>query len=147
VSKLDHLRSELSKQIEWFDLESKKHKRLHRAFRYSVFALTGLSTALAGAALRFGQFQPGLNLVIVIATASVGVITSIEGLRKPAELWITERNVFYSLMDLKRELEYDSAEGVEGLELDKYFIGLQSILASSTEKWSRQVKPPGSDSA
>ena len=54
-------------------------------------------------ALNFKEAQPGLNIGVVLTTVAVGVATSIEGLRKPFELWIQERNVLHALQDLKKE--------------------------------------------
>ncbi|MFB3897302.1 MAG: DUF4231 domain-containing protein [bacterium] len=140
MSKIDQLRSELQHQIERLDKESKKHKRLYRQLRYSVFILAAASTVLASTALTFPDFQALLNLIIVFITAIVGVITSIEGLRKPAELWIHERNIYYALKDLLREVEYYSFEEPSCKITDKYFSRMQTILGSSIEEWKQQVQ-------
>ena len=100
MSKENKLKGELEEQISRFDKESTKHKKLYRLLRYTTLGLTGLATVLASAALTFAGIQDLLNVTIVVVTASAGVITSIEGLRKPAELWIHERNVLYALKDI-----------------------------------------------
>jgi hypothetical protein len=68
---------------------------LYRKLRYWVFGLTSSSTVLASVALGFAKLQPIMSLVVVSTTAAAGVVTCIEGVRKPGELWILERNVFY----------------------------------------------------
>ena len=52
-AKEDALRKELRNQIDQFQRESDKHKRLYRALRYIALGLTGCATALASAALGF----------------------------------------------------------------------------------------------
>jgi len=141
MPKMDQLCTELEAEITRFKQESDKHRRLYRTLRYCVFGLTGSSTVLASVALGFTNLQHIMNLVVVSTTAAAGVVTSIEGLRKPAELWILERNVYYALTDLKREIKYRMVDGVNDKNADIYFGRMQGILASSMDKWSGQVQP------
>ena len=101
------------------------------------------SIDVASAALSFKGQQEWLNLAVVFATAIAGIATSIEGLRKPSELWIHERNIFYALTDLEREMNYEASESGGLKNADDYFNRLQYILTTSTENWSRKVKPSG----
>lgn len=140
MSKGEQLHKELKEQIERFNKESTKHKRLYRMLRFTAFGLTACSTILASAALSMAGSTEWLNLAVVIATAAAGVASSIEGLRKPAELWIHERNILYSLKDLEREMKYEAAQGGTVPNVDQYFHRLQAILSASREKWSRKVK-------
>ncbi|OQZ02932.1 MAG: hypothetical protein B6D34_08730 [Candidatus Brocadia sp. UTAMX1] len=142
-SKEESLRTELKKQVERFRKESNRHKRIYRTLRYITFGLTGFSTFVASAALSFKGQQEWLNLAVVFATAIAGIATSIEGLRKPSELWIHERNIFYALTDLEREMNYEASESGGLKNADDYFNRLQYILTTSTENWSRKVKPSG----
>jgi len=139
MSKEDNLKEELQNQISNFDRESRKHKDLFRLLRYTTLVLTGSATVLASVALTYADIQSWLNMIIVVVTASAGVITSIEGLRKPAELWIHERNVLYELKDLQREINYQAAATGTIQDTDNYFQQLQQILGSSKEKWTKQV--------
>jgi hypothetical protein len=86
-----------------------------------------------------------LNITIVIVTSIAGILASYEGLRKPSELWINERNVLYSLKDLQRELDYEAAENGTLQNPDQYFIRLQQILGLSKEKWTNLVSPQKGD--
>jgi hypothetical protein len=133
---LQHLRQDLDCLIKHFEKESNRHKRLYRKLRYLAFAFTGCSTIMSSLALTFKDAQSGLNIGVVLATVAVGVLTSIEGLRRPSELWIQERNVFYALKDLKRELDFKAIEASDKLNLDDWFSRMQSILTASTEKWT-----------
>jgi hypothetical protein len=119
---------------------------LYRKLRYSLFALTACSTILAGTALGFPKQQQVVSLIVVSANALAAVVMSIEGLRKPAELWILERNVFYALKDLNREIEYKIADGMTDQDADMYYGRMQGILSSSLDKWSGQVQPDKSRS-
>jgi hypothetical protein len=130
-----YLKSQIQELRERFGSESTKHKKLFRRFRYAIFALTACSSALAGLALAFPTIQTGTTIAIIATTAAIGVATSVEGLRKPHELWIRERTTFYELTDLQREMTYRADPAL----MDKHFARLQSILGSSREKWSQDV--------
>jgi len=113
------------------------------ARRYTALGLTGCATVLASAALaKFTDSQQWLNLAVVGATAIAGIATSIEGLRKPSELWIHERRILYDLIDLERMITYEASEPGGLQDVDQYCDRLQQILTVSIEDWSRKVKPP-----
>jgi hypothetical protein len=141
VEKLKRLQKELDEIIEQFRNESEKHKLLNRRLRYLLFALTGCATVLSAAALEYPLVGPRLNFGVVLVSVGAGIVSSIEALRKPAQLWILERSVFNALKDLKRELEYEGSEAAE-TKIDGYFGRLQSILAASNEQWTVHVNPP-----
>lgn len=139
MSKEENLKNELAELIVKFKKDSNRHKKLYRILRYVALVLTGLATVLSSVALTKIDIRDLLNIAIVIATASAGVITSIEGLRKPAELWIHERNILYALTDLQREMNYNAASTGSVDNIDNYFARLQQILGSSQEKWTGTV--------
>ena len=139
MDKGDCLAKQLADHIAWFAKESRAHKRLHRALRYLVFSLTATSTALAGFALAAAEFQRPINIAIVLATALIGLVTSIEGLRKPSELWIHERTIYYSLKDLQRELQFHGGENPDAKFADDVFDRMQIVLGSARDRWSRQI--------
>jgi len=139
MSKEEKLKIELKYQIKRFGIESTKHKKMYRCLRYSTYGLTGLATVLASSALQFKEIQVYLNIAIVIVTSIAGILASVEGLRKPSELWINERNVLYALIDLQREVEYEAAENGNLENPDEYFTRLQQILGVSKEKWTNLV--------
>lgn len=141
MTNADYLLKQLVEHIAWFDKESKAHKHLYRKLRYVMFGLTACSTALAGLALALPEYQIPINVAIVFTTAGVGVVTSIEGLRKASELWIHERTVYYSLRDLERDLQYRSAgqEAPDPAVADDVFERMQDVLGSARDRWSRQI--------
>lgn len=140
MPKIDKLRLILKSERERFDQESTKHKVLHRNCRYTVFALTAITTVLGGLALWLTESQLYLNSMVVVTSATIGLITAIEGLRKPAELWILERNIFYSLKDIERKLEYFEGN-ISDADLDHLFQQMQDLLGASKEKWGQYVAP------
>jgi len=138
MENLDFLRTELDIQIDRFGKESTKHKEMYRNFKYLIFGLSGISTVLAGIAAGLNN-QYYLNIGIIITTALISVVNSIDGLRKPSELWIMERNLFYALKDLRRELEFDLSKTNGSISIDEYFDRMQGLLNSASEKWSGKV--------
>jgi hypothetical protein len=134
-----YLSGQLTTLIDRFDSESTSHKKLFRRLRYIVFGLTACSSALAGLALAFPTIQTGTTVGVILTTTAIGIATSVEGLRKPNELWIHERTIYYSLKDLERELGYFASEPKDSKRMDAYFVRLQSILGSSRDKWSRDI--------
>lgn len=141
MSKEERLKIELKYQIKRFEIESTRHKKMYRCLRYSTYGLTGLATVLASSALQFDKTQGWINIAIVIVTSIAGLLASVEGLRKPSELWINERNVLYALIDLQREIEYKAAEKGTLKNPDEYFTRLQQILGVSKEKWTNLLSP------
>jgi len=133
------LLTELEAQIKRFDKDSVAHKRLYRAMRYSVFILTALTASLASVAVAYPNYQAKISLAIVFLTSLAGIVTSIEGLRKPSELWIHERTTHYALRDLKRQVEYEPEEQQSTVLLDERFARLQSILGAAGDKWQRNI--------
>lgn len=143
MNKRDYLLDQIGKKANDFQKESTKHKNLYRSLRYTVFSLTACSTVLAGVALWQPEHHTTINLLIVLVTAAVGILTSIEGLRKPSELWIHERTTYYALLDLQREVEYKTTDNSDDKTLDLYFSQMQELLGTSGEKWNRFVSRTG----
>ena len=139
MDKRNCLLDQLSKKIQLFKDDSDKHKNLYRKLRYSVFLLTSLSALLAGLSLKFPDLSPTISVIILLVLAAVGVLTSIEGLRKPSELWIHERTTYYALMDLRREVEFLVDDNASKVVVEQYFLRMQEILGASNEKWNRNI--------
>jgi Protein of unknown function (DUF4231) len=138
----EFLMAQLEEKMGAFKRDSKIHKNLHRRMRYVVFGLTAISTILAGVALSFPHLNTVLNLAILIASTTVGVVTSLEGIRKPFELWVHERSTYLAIMDLRREAEFKLDANSPPAELEKFFYRLQGILEASEEKWSGKIVNP-----
>lgn len=134
------LLDELDRKIEMFQDASQKHKTMHRRLRYGGFSLTALLSVLSGLALYYPVYSANLNIMILVVSAVAGVLASLEGLRKADELWIHERTIFYTLSDLKREMEFELKAGdMAPATLENFFIRLQTILVNSGDKWSSGI--------
>jgi len=139
MDKRQFLLDQLADKVKVFKAESEKHKRLYRRLRYAVFLLTSLSALLAGLSLKYPESAAAISVVILLVSAGTGVLTSVEGLRKPSELWIHERMTYYALMDLQREATFVLDEASPPELVEKYFFRLQDILGASNDKWNRQI--------
>lgn len=134
------LKNELAAAIGWFHAEADKHKRLYRQYRYMVFTLTALATVLAAAGSAVPEsYRPSMNVLVVVVTATSGVVTALEGLRKPGDLWQNERSFEYALLDLQRDLVFRSAEDAS-FEPSEHFDRLQEILRASGDKWLSHIR-------
>lgn len=139
MSKAEVFLQQLNAKIRRFDEDSTSHKHDHRRYRYSVFALTALTSVFSGLALSFSDYQMVLNIAILIIGALAGLVAAVEGMRRPHDLWLMERNVYYSLLDLKEDFEYQTADET-AVDIDQYHQKMQEVLAASKEKWSRKLK-------
>lgn len=138
---VDWLRTELDASIAFFKREADKHKRLHERCRYSIFALTALSAILAAAALVVpDKAQKILNVTVVATSALIGAAASVEGMRKPADKWHTERRAEYALLDIKRELEFGIRAASDELKVNDLYVRMAAILKSSGESWSKHLQ-------
>ena len=133
------LMEEVKSLIGHFEKDSTRHKKLYRKLRYAALILTGSATIMSGAALTLSGWEAVLNLAVVVVTATAAVIASVEGIRKPAELWIQERSTLHALKDLKRRIEFENAPSDEMEKSEEHFSDLETILRSAAEKWSKQV--------
>ena len=124
---------------------SSKHKRMHRCFRYAIFGLTGVSTVLAGVSLKFPDWNTSLSLGILIVTAIIALVASIDGVRKPGELWIHERATLYQLKDIRRAVGFRLANPEGSKSLDDYFELMQAVLGTAGDKWQRQIVTAGKE--
>jgi len=141
MTRIEILKSALKDQIGRFDSESRKHKRLHRRLRTMVFVLAAATTILSSAAIGFLNQQKTVNLIIVVISATIGVLTSIEGMRKPGELWIHERTILYALKDLALEVDYTTSGADSTEEIDPLFVRMLDILGGSLQRWNSKVAP------
>lgn len=144
-TKYERLINEVRAEIERFDKESSQHKKLFRRLRYSALGLTGIATILGSITLVIPKVGGLAGFLTVVVTVAAGALAAVEGIRKPSELWMIERNIFHTLNDLRREIEYHESEASDDKRLDAYFTRLQDILYSSSQKWSKNIKEPQSE--
>jgi hypothetical protein len=132
------LLDQLDGLIKHFNNQSDKHKQLHRRLRYCAIGLTGLATVLAGIAATFPEANRFFSVLLVLTTAAVSVVTAVEGVRKPGELWIHERNVLHTLRDLRRQLDLLHAAG-ERIDVMHYSNRLDELLNAAKQTWADSI--------
>lgn len=132
------LREMLERDIDRFDVESTKHKLIHRRAQAAIIGLTAATAIVAGAGLIVPNVDKAIQFAVLCLAATTTAITSWVEMRRARELWQHEREVFYALKDILRELDFYEAEGnLSAGEVEAYFQKASSILGSSTHKWSR----------
>ncbi len=139
MKSIEKLREILEQDIRRFDKESQKHKRLYRRAQTAVIGLTATTAVVAGAGLilpegsgRFVQFT-----VLTLASFTTAVTSWLE-MRRARELWQHEREVYYALKDILREVDfYDAMGAMTPEKVEAYFRQAASILGSSSQKWAR----------
>jgi hypothetical protein len=139
---VEALRQILKDETERFGKESHGHKVLHRKYQKTIIILTSVTTVVAGAGLVVPQYADSfIQFVVLGLTASTAAISSWSELRRARELWQHERDIFYKLLDIQRELEFiSSTRELKISEVDDYFNRINHVLGSSTEKWSAIVE-------
>lgn len=145
VKGLEALRETLKADIARFDRESSKHKLLHRRCETTVIVLTTLASVVAGAGLVLPESSSSLQFAVLCLTATTSGVSSWSGMRRARELWQHEREVYYALLDIQREMEFVAGNReLTPAELTSLFERIAAVLGSSSQKWTRiQEKKQG----
>jgi hypothetical protein len=107
-------------------------------FAKTVTVTTALTTIVAGLGLVLEGHERQLQFAVLALSALGTAITSWAASRRARDLWQHEREVYYALSDIRRELEFRCSVKVLDLaEIEEIFTRSGSILGSSTAKWSR----------
>ncbi|HXH37819.1 MAG TPA: DUF4231 domain-containing protein [Thermoanaerobaculia bacterium] len=134
----EKLRDLLAKDIDRFDIESSKHKRIHRRSQGFLIILTAATTVAAGLGLVFPNRVKDIQFLVLALSAVATGATAWTEMRRARDLWQHEREVFYALKDILRELDFrSSVRTLELAEVDELFQRTTSVLGASTAKWSR----------
>ncbi len=140
----------LNSDIRRFDEESTKHKRIHRKSQAFLIVLTASITVAAGLGAVIPGHEKEIQFLVLLLSAVATATTAWTESRRARDLWQHEREVYYALIDIRRDLDFRSAISPLDLEeLEKLYQRARSVLGSSTEKWSRILdkKGGGSNSA
>ncbi len=133
-----HLLGELEDNIQRFDRESDKHKRLYRRCQNLVIGLTAVTSVVAGLGLLLPGGERYSQFAVLCLSAGVSAVTAWGEMRRLRELWQHEREVFYALVDLRRELEFARTYGELGVsDLQAYFARMNVLLGSSSQQWAQ----------
>jgi hypothetical protein len=133
------LRKILTTDIESFNSEADRHKKIHRYCASSVIGLTAATTITASLGLALGNsYGRAIQFIVVALTATTTAVSAWAEMRKARELWRHEREVEYALKDILRDLNYRSATGpIADNYLDDCFSRAKAIIGSSSSKWAR----------
>ncbi|HEY6323408.1 MAG TPA: DUF4231 domain-containing protein [Thermoanaerobaculia bacterium] len=146
MSGIDALRESLRKDIDRFDSESQKHKRLHRRCQTAVIVLTAITTMVAGTSLLLPSVNgaKAFQFAVLCLTATTAAVTSWAGMRRARELWQHEREVYYALIDIQRGMEFVAANReLTAADLEGFFHKIDAVLGSSSQKWARIQEKKG----
>lgn len=132
----------LSSDTGRFDEESQKHKGRHRRYTTLAIILTALTSIVAASGLVLGPSRgPMIQFAVVVLTATATAISAYAESRRFRDLWQHEREVYYALMDIEREVRFmDSVRALTEEEVKAYFRQASAVLGSSTAKWSEILK-------
>ena len=125
---VESLRAVLKSDISRFDQESKKHKGLHRACQTAVITLTALTTVAAG----IGLIRPELSgryveFTVLCLSATSAAVSGWAEMRRARELWRHEREVYYALLDIQREMDFVEANsGLMPADLAGFFQSMDA---------------------
>lgn len=131
------LRELLTDDIDRFSAESSKHKRLYRKVQATLIILTAATTVAAGLGLVIQHHESEIQFIILALSAVATATTAWSESRRARELWQHEREVYYALIDIRRELEFRSVmKALTATEIEELFIRSALVLGSSTKKWT-----------
>jgi uncharacterized membrane protein YbhN (UPF0104 family) len=128
----------LQADIKRFDVESRGHKQIHRRTQVSLIFLTAAITVTAGLGLLFSGHEREIQFLVLLLSAAATATTAWSESRRARDLWQHEREVYYALVDIRRELDFRSSIETLALdEIEKLYKRAAAVLGSSTAKWSR----------
>ena len=133
----DKLLEVLDEAIGRIHDDSKRHKNNFRKVQTAIIILTATTTAVAGAGLVLPDSRNVVQFVVLVLAATTTAVTSWGEMMRSRELWRHERQLYWSLSDIRREVDFlrHMKELTED-EVKKYFGQATSILGSSVEGWS-----------
>lgn len=125
---LTKLRELLKANIDRFNIESQKHKDLHRTCATSTIVLTAATTIVASLGLILAKSHGRtLQFAVVVLTATTTAVAAWAEMRRARDLWQHERE-----LDFRATIEELSEK-----DLNQYFRRVAAVLGSSSEKWTR----------
>ena len=143
------LREMLDTEICRFDRESTQHKTIYRRSEFVVVLTTAMTTVTAGLGLVIPGGERQTQFAVLVLSALTTAATSWAASRRAKDLWQHEREVYYALIDIRRELKFrHAATTLQPAEVMDIFLRVTAVLGSSTAKWLRilerdRPKPSG----
>lgn len=137
---VDSLRDMLKENIKRFDVESQKHKRLHRQCQSVLITLGAATTVVAGMGLILPEtYGKAIQFAVLCLTAIATAVATWAETRRARELWQHEREVYYALIDIQRGVDFVAANKSEltPKDLEDFFQRMDAVLGASSLKWAR----------
>lgn len=133
---IESLLTSLDADITRFSDESSRHKRMHRGYQHAVIILTAVTTVVAGSGLILPTESGKIvQFAVLCLTASTAAISAWAEMRRARELWQHERDIYYRLVDIKRELVFVSANReLKTQDLEEFFKKIADVLGSRDRK-------------
>lgn len=149
MSGLEKLTEQLKEDIKRFDEDSKKHKSLHRRSQTALIFLTASTTIVSGLGLLLPESKSKAIQFAVLCLTAVSVsLSAWSEMRRARDLWQHEREVFYALKDIQREMEFSAAnKGLTPADLDALQGRIAAVLDSSARQWARLLDKKAAESA
>jgi hypothetical protein len=135
---IDKLLEMLNEDITSHDEQSTRHKKIYRVGQATVITLTAVTTMVAGAGLIFPNRDNVLQFSVLSLTAATTAVAAWLEMRRVRELWQHEREMYYALIDIRREINfYNAHRQLTPAEVEAYFQRVSAVLGSSMHKWAR----------
>lgn len=131
MNRRDYLLSSITDSITWFFRKKNYFRFYTHFFRVSAITLSGGLTILAG--IQIKEQNQLISIVILVISAAITMITSMNNIYKPNDSWIQIKKNLDELRNLKREIEYKTEETQE-LPIE-YFHKYLEILEENTGQW------------
>jgi len=127
----------LDGEIERLDREAVAHKEIHRSVRTAVIVLSALTTIAAGAGLLLPNAHNAVQFLVLVLSAGTTATGSWGEMRRARELWQHERALYYALVDIKREIQFNRIISGEPDEeqIKTYFVRVSGVLTPSIDRW------------
>lgn len=142
-------KSRLKQEIDRFNSESAKHKKLHRSCQTVLIVLSASTTIVAGMSLVLPESSgKAVQFAVLCLTAITTAVAAWAEMRRSRELWQHEREVYYALIDIRRGMEFLAANReLTPKELEDLFKKINDVLGTSSQKWAhilqKQSPEPG----
>ncbi len=122
--------------IKRLNADSERHKNAYRRIQKAIIILTATTTVAAGAGLILPEARNVIQFVVLALAATTTAVTSWGEMMRSRELWRHERQLFWSLSDVRREIDfYRATRGLSDEEVENYFRQVSSLLGSSVDRW------------
>src|SRR5688500_3347899 len=102
--------------------DSKRHKNTYRRVQTAIIVLTATTTAVAGAGLVLEDSRNIIQFAVLVLAAATTAVTSWGEMKRSRELWRHERQLYWSLSDIRREVDFHRhLKELTDDEVKKYF--------------------------